>query len=112
MENMKENTIAKIIKVYAWLNAVVCIFIGTRMDFPIIGDLVIVLKIMYIAAGIVVSFLLYCIGEVIQLLEDIKSTNVLSQNKIEKVANLISQVGATSNHSIIDEDISSILPEI
>ena len=66
-----KNTVASILKVYGIINGIACIILGlvTRDNLPYTLEY---LATVEIAAGIVVSFLIYALGEVIQLLHDLK----------------------------------------
>ena len=70
-----KNKVALIAKGYAVVNAIVGIIIAT-----LLGNSVSI----YVAAGsIVLSFLFYCVGEGLQLLQDIKDT-INSKNEAVK----------------------------
>ena len=74
---MKENKIAKILKVYAYINGAVGIIASCIMGGPlsdILGDEIGILSIAFgIATAIAVNFLIYAFGEHLQLLQDIKN---------------------------------------
>lgn len=62
-----KNQVANIAKIYAILNGIACVIMGFVMmeDALIIGAV-------FLGVGVVMSFFIYCIGEGIQLLQDIK----------------------------------------
>ena len=62
------NTVAKILKVYAIINAVAGCILGLIAADTFNGALV----ALFIGLCIVTSFVIYAFGEVIQLLQDIK----------------------------------------
>lgn len=63
-----ENTIAKILKVYAILNFAACFFIGCFLCDGL-GALVFAI---WLAVSICINFVIYACGELLQLLHDIK----------------------------------------
>lgn len=67
MKNRSSNTVAVIMWVYAIVNAVVGIIFGCSMYDTYEG-----LSILFIAVTVVFSFGSYAVGEIIQLLQDIK----------------------------------------
>lgn len=71
-----QNTVAKTFKVYAILNAVACFVIMYALIAGYYLDTIGV--ILWIAASIVVNFGIYAIGEVIQILDDIKQNTAKS----------------------------------
>lgn len=72
----KTNTVAKITKWYAIINAAACVL------FAFIIGLDEILGVAVLAAGIVVNFGIYALGEVIQLLEDIKNNTAKGTEQI------------------------------
>ena len=62
------NIVAKIIQVYAYLNVIG----GAILAFSISDDVSGMIAFLWFAAVLVVSFLLYAFGEVIDLLQKIK----------------------------------------
>lgn len=62
------NIVAKIIQVYAYLNAIA----GVILAFILSDDVGGVVAFLWFAVVLVVSFLLYAFGEVIDLLHEIK----------------------------------------
>ncbi len=70
-ESTNVNAVAKIAKVYAILNAIAWVFIAIELyDNLRLGQGWI--AFFSFAAGLVASFFIYCIGEGLQLLQDIK----------------------------------------
>ena len=61
----KENTVALIAKILAAINVFASFYIAQDFYAP--------MNIMIIAIALVGSFFIFCIGEVVQLLDDIKS---------------------------------------
>lgn len=69
MNPMKaKNLVAKILQVYACLNAIAWVILA----FIIAGDLGGIVAVIMCAAGILVSFFIYALGEIIELLNQIK----------------------------------------
>lgn len=68
--NYTQNTVAKTFKVYAGVNFAACLL----LFFIVAGKMEIngAIAILWIATSIVVNVGIYAIGEVIQLLDDIK----------------------------------------
>ena len=90
-----QNTVAKVFKVYSGVNSIACILLlfilaGTTGISDVAG-------IIWIAVSIVVNFGIYAIGEVIQLLDDIKQNTAKARNDAD--------VGSTA--VVVDE-----LPEL
>ena len=74
----ENNTVARIFKVYAILNAVACfIFMYVLIAGYYLDTIGVIL---WIAASIVVNFGIYAIGEVIQLLDDIKQNTAKARS--------------------------------
>ena len=73
-----KNLVAKILQVYAWLNAVsgiiLAIFIASEMSG--------IIAFIFGALVIVVSFFIYALGEIIELLDQIK-LNTSGNQQIE-----------------------------
>ena len=87
-----KNTVAKVLKIYAIVNAACGLLLG--LYWGVESDSLIIC-ICFIAISIVASFGIYAFGEVVQLLQDIKDgTN--------KTAHTI-QVQAASNSSNDDQ---------
>ena len=63
--NYQKNNVASIFKIYSFINFFVCIIVAVKLD---LRDL----SIFFIATAIVVCVGIYAIGEVIQLLDEIK----------------------------------------
>lgn len=85
------NKVAKILRIYAWLNGICGILLGLWF----IGDWEYVLGISLIVGCPVVSFGIYAFGEVIQLLQDIKDNTMATAMKgtgtaVNKLASKIS----------------------
>lgn len=73
-----QNTVAKVFKVYSGVNFIACILLLFILaDTTGISD---VAGIIWIAVSIVVNFGIYAIGEVIQLLDDIKQNTAKARN--------------------------------
>ena len=73
-----QNTVAKVFKVYSGVNSIACILLlfilaGTTGISDVAG-------IIWIAVSIVVNFGIYAIGEVIQLLDDIKQNTAKARS--------------------------------
>ena len=73
-----QNTVAKVFKVYSGVNSIACILLlfilaGTTGISDVAGSI-------WIAVSIVVNFGIYAIGEVIQLLDDIKQNTAKARN--------------------------------
>lgn len=83
--NYKENTVAKITKSYAVGNLVVSLLICCMLFSSY--DVYIAVKIILIAASIVINFGIYIIGEVIQLLDDIKQNTSGKVQAVEAESN-------------------------
>lgn len=78
-----QNMVAKILKVYAIVNAVFGIFLGLYWMSE--GtDFLETISIFFMAICLVVSFGIYAFGEVIQLLQDIKDGTQGTMNSISK----------------------------
>ena len=76
-----QNTVAKVFKVYSGVNSIACILLlfilaGTTGISDIAG-------IIWIAVSIVVNFGIYAIGEVIQLLDDIKQNTAKTRSNAD-----------------------------
>lgn len=75
MAGRKRNVVATILKVYAILNALCGFVIFLSMQdsyYGAVGDFMSNISILFLSACIVVSFIIYAFGEVVQLLQDIK----------------------------------------
>lgn len=77
-----QNTVAKVFKVYSGVNSIACILLlfilaGTTGISEVAG-------IIWIAVSIVVNFGIYAIGEVIQLLDDIKQNTAKARSNINE----------------------------
>lgn len=83
--NYKENTVAKITKIYAVGNLVVSLLICCMLFSSYYVDIAVV--IILIAASIVINFGIYIIGEVIQLLDDIKQNTSGKVQAVEAESN-------------------------
>ena len=79
-----KNPVASILKIYGIINAFACMIFGIVLKDRLPYSLE-YLSTIEIAAGIVVSFLIYAFGEVIQLLHDIRSNTSTSSQKKEDV---------------------------
>ena len=114
----KENGVASILKVYGVLNGIACVFIGFYLNSNLPYGFE-YLWIVEIAAGIVVSFLIYAFGEAIQLLQDIGDntrTDTLQEtfqllrdikNNSQALANNLQSV-QTKNTEVEEEEIPEI----
>ena len=84
-----KNTVAQVLKVYAIINfiagIILSIVIGKNIDIDGIG-------IYFFAASLVINFVIFAFGEVVQLLHDIKIN--------------------TSNHATASSTTSDELPEL
>ena len=94
MKNRSSNTVAVIMWVYGIVNAVVGIIFGCSMYDTYEG-----LSILFIAVTIVFSFGIYAVGEIIQLLQDIKDN---TNGAIQPIT--LSQKQSSS----VDDDLPSI----
>lgn len=77
-----QNTVAKTFKVYAGVNFVACLLL-----FFVAVDLLNLngaLAILWIATSIVINVGIYAIGEVIQLLDDIKQNTAKARSNINE----------------------------
>ena len=103
---MNKNMVAQIIKVDAWLNGLAGFFIGAD-----VGKLIGIQGAGFFVCSsvIVVSFLLYCIGEGLQLLEDIKT---ISDDTRKQMKNLTLETKDNNQKADSPEDISELLPEV
>ena len=72
----ENNTVARIFKVYAILNAVACfIFMYVLIAADYLDTLGVII---WLAASTVINFEIYAVGEVIQILDDIKQNTAKS----------------------------------
>lgn len=79
--NYEQNPIAKTVKVYAGINFAACLLLWFYL---ITGDILYgALSIVWLAASVVVNFGIYILGEVIQLLDDIKQNTRSSAQAAE-----------------------------
>lgn len=91
----ENNTVARIFKVYAILNAVACfIFMYVLIAADYLDTLGVII---WIGTSIVVNVGIYAIGEVIQLLDDIKQNTAKARSNAD--------MDATAN-------VSADLPEL
>ena len=81
-----QNIVAKILKIYAIVNAVAGLLISLSMHDSYV-DLIGSLSFVFFGLSIVVSFGIYAFGEVIQLLQDIKDGTQGTMNSISKNIN-------------------------
>ena len=81
-----QNMVAKILKIYAIVNAVAGLLISLSMHDSYV-DLIESLSFVFFGLSIVVSFGIYAFGEVIQLLQDIKDGTKGTMNSISKNIN-------------------------
>lgn len=81
-----QNTVAKILKIYAVINALAGVFLG----FYIAQELIPEFCFVFAGACIVASFGIYAFGEVVQLLQDIKDGTNNTTHTIEVHAPTIS----------------------
>lgn len=90
-----QNTVAKTFKVYAGVNFAVCLL----LFFIVAGTVEITgtIAVLWIATSIVVNIGIYAIGEVIQLLDDIKQNTAKAKSNAD--------MDATAN-------VSADLPEL
>ena len=79
--NYTQNTVAKTFKVYAGVNFVACLL----LFFVAAGLLNLngAIAILWIATSIVVNIGIYAIGEVIQLLDDIKQNTAKTRSNAD-----------------------------
>ena len=63
------NTVATIIQVYAYLNVIA----GAILSFIAADEVSGIVAVLFFAAVLFVSFMLYAFGEIIALLQDIKN---------------------------------------
>lgn len=74
-----DNLVAKILQVYAWLNAlcglVLAIFVQDRFSMYV--------AILFLAAVLFASFMLYAFGEIIDLLHEIKRNTGKATERID-----------------------------
>ena len=64
----RKNTVAKILQIYAIINAVA----GAIMTFVLADSLEWTIALIWLALVLVVSFFIYAFGEIIELLTEIK----------------------------------------
>ena len=77
----ENNTVAKIFKIYAILNAVACfIFMYVLIAADYLDTLGVII---WIGTSIVVNVGIYAIGEVIQLLDDIKQNTAKTRSNAD-----------------------------
>lgn len=81
-----QNMVAKILKIYAIVNAVAGLFIFLSMQDSYV-DLIESLSFVFLGLCLVFSFGIYAFGEVIQLLQDIKDGTQGTMNSISKNIN-------------------------
>lgn len=82
-----QNMIAKILKIYAIVNAVAGLFIFLSMQDSYV-DLINSLSFVVLGLCLVFSFGIYAFGEVIQLLQDIKdNTSRITDSATNQYAN-------------------------
>lgn len=72
-----DNIVAKILQVYAWLNAVAGLILA------LVGGLSSALAIALLAVVIFSSFMLYAFGEIIDLLHEIKRNTGKATERID-----------------------------
>ena len=79
--NYEQNSIAKAVKVYAGINFAACLILW----FYLITEDILygTLSIVWLAASVVINFGIYALGEVIQLLDDIKQNTRSSARAVE-----------------------------
>ena len=84
------NSVAKILKIYGWLNGIACIILGIILynNLPGTFDY---LWIVEVSAGILFSFLLYACGEAIQLLQDIRNNTGCSKGS-ESLGDILREI--------------------
>lgn len=70
-----KNLVAKILQVYAYLNAAAWVILA----FLIADEIDAIVAIMLFAAGLLVSFFIYALGEIIELLNQIKLNTANTQ---------------------------------
>ena len=79
-----KNTVAKILKIYSILNAIGGIIVARYLAWNLPGNIAEGIAWVYFAAVIVVSFLIFTIGEIVDLLDQIRSnTRGINANDIE-----------------------------
>lgn len=81
-----QNMVAKILKIYAIVNAVAGLIIGLFWLSEDV-ELLSILSIFFIGLCLVFSFGIYAFGEVVQLLQDIKDGTQGTMNSISKNIN-------------------------
>lgn len=78
-----QNTVAKILKIYAVINAICSLILGLYFRGESDSPIIIGICIYFIATAIVASFGIYAFGEVVQLLQDIKDSTNNTAHTIE-----------------------------
>lgn len=83
--NYKENTVAKIAKIYAVANFIFTILILCMLFSSYYVDIAV--GIICFAMSVVINFGIYVIGEVVQLLDDIKQNTSGKVQAVEAESN-------------------------
>ena len=84
MKNTK-NTVAQIFKIYAIVNFVACLFMTSRIE-DYFYYAATEISMVWIAVSIVVNVVIYAVGEVIQLLDDIKQNTAKGGSSVDEIA--------------------------
>lgn len=75
-----KNKVAKILKIYSILNVIGGIIIARYLSWNLPGNIADGVSWIYVAAVIVVSFLIFTIGEIVNLLAQIRDNTKASKN--------------------------------
>lgn len=78
-----QNTVAKILKIYAAINAICGLILGLYFRGDSDNPIIVGICIYFIATSIVASFGIYAFGEVVRLLQDIKDGTNNTAHTIE-----------------------------
>ena len=80
MFKQTKNKVAKILKIYSILNVIGGIIIARYLSWNLPGNIADRVSWIYVAAVIVVSFLIFTIGEIVNLLAQIRDNTKASKN--------------------------------
>ena len=112
----RENTVATVVKAYSILNCLagICLGISIGNTYKV---LVPGIGIYVAAAAIIGSLLLFCIGEALQLLEDIKNSSEETEKHTGLMARTLRErlpVDSKAKASVEEtiEELANQLPEI
>lgn len=78
-----QNTVAKILKIYAVINAICGLILGLYLRGESNDPIIFGICIYFIVACVIASFGVYAFGEVVQLLQDIKDGTNHTAHTIE-----------------------------